>query len=1066
MAARSGSFGGSLNPFGGGTLGGFSQYDIGSNLAELEVYRVEVAWGNGTATDDQYVAALTKAVGATDPETRDRESAQNRLDDAVYRIGRSKASTTGLDALIAFDQSAIGKMNESNLRYRDVKESLDSELAQRRSRDYGTLVRDYNAGKISTQKLADWVGTALKTIDPSDPDYLNWTSTKEDLSQRLKSEADEKIYQDFQMGRLKGPAFLTYLNKRKAEYDPSSPEFADWTRRVEDGTKQVKDAEQSAKDTAFFNLYEEGKKSDHAYLTYLRNRIDGMAPDDPDRAAWKHRLNQAAFSLAEDKLRFDVERGKQPTSKLVSFYKNYQRTLNPGSSEYRQISRSLRALGSGGSSGGGGGGGGSRRSSSSSGGGTSTLGTKSAPKLISPKSSLHDLVSVLRVNVNGSKTSSRTATKALDLNIDTLQNARQRGDDVWLFQDPRKPGQMIAGKYPDGSPMLDSKGKAVMVPGSAYMPVSDDAYTTLLGLKTQMHYDLAGKALADHDAAGYFYQLKMATNNEDRARLVNSQAVDAANRKFYDAADAGIDIALRTGDFATAINLAKQLQTQLDGALSDPMLDETRRTRLQTLSDKLKDNPLLPQVVPTTFDKNGNPTSWQQVGGAVDMDGTSFDSAGNVTSVALKPGWHFSLDNTDSTGTAKWGLAYDDVQDGSWDASHVTVHTTYGGKVVTGEVKLRTAPFNPTMFANTPDGMVRTDVGGSYITYTDERGAQVRAYSLDGDSWIRATNGAVPSLSLDVELEPKTDANGTSFLDKSTKEVVFTKNKDGSVTNNTAYFDAHPEAVDFYGVKNLKKRQATLGRVTTHEADGSLKQGQFVSGSEEQYLYATGRSTLKGKSGIVGGKGGEEVGGPGQYMQIVTKSSSGRLNFTDSKDPFGQERDNGSRGRSARPGGDDSFAYGTNASTVSSKSALKKPSTNPKKLNTTARKAAAYGEDAGSLTRPMSSGQYGPPTPSIRSQLPSDTPSRYDGVGLRGYTGMPQNLKATPGPSLTAPRTAPKVPPALKTKAPVKITTPKRPAPKAPSSKPIVHRTVTVRPKTATKPRQTSTITTNRNTAL
>ncbi|MEI6357304.1 MAG: hypothetical protein WCP53_09395, partial [Verrucomicrobiota bacterium] len=109
--ARTGSFGGSLNPFGGGSISNLSAYNIGSNLAELEVYRTEVAWGNGTATDDQYIAALNKAVDMTDPNSRARETAQNRLDDAVYRIGRSKADAIGLDALIAFDQQALVKMS-------------------------------------------------------------------------------------------------------------------------------------------------------------------------------------------------------------------------------------------------------------------------------------------------------------------------------------------------------------------------------------------------------------------------------------------------------------------------------------------------------------------------------------------------------------------------------------------------------------------------------------------------------------------------------------------------------------------------------------------------------------------------------------------------------------------------------------------------------------------------------------------------------------------------------------------------------------------------------------------
>lgn len=997
--ARAGSFGGGLNPFGAGSLGGFSQYDIASNLAELEVYKVEVAWGNGTASDDQYLAALTKALGATSPDTRDHESAQNRLDDATYRIGRSKASGKGLDDLIAWDQSAIAKMSTDNLRYRDVKDSLDSEYAQRRSRDYGDLIRRYNNGEISTQKLVDWVGTSLKTISADDPDYKNWTSTRDELAQRLKGEADAKVYQDYQQGRMKGPAFLAYLADRRDSFAHESPEYADWTRKIEDATKQVKSADQAKKDTAFFSSYEEGHKSDKQYLSYLRDRIGGMEPDDPDRASWKHRLTQAAFSLAEDQLRFNVQRGKSPVSKLVTFYKNYQRTLNPGSAEYRTIARNLLTLhaGSGSSGGGGGrrsGGGGSGGGSGGGGGGVSSLGAKGSPKLISPSYTLNNILPLLSVNVNGSKGNVRTATKALDLNIDSLQNARQRGDTVWLFQDPRKPGQLTAGKNPDGSPMLDSKGKAVMVPGSSYLKVSDEAYANLLSIKTGLHYDLAAKALAHHDAAGYYYQLKLATNNEDRIRLVSSQHVDNENRKFYDAAQNGIDLAMRTGDWATAINIAKQLQGGLDSALNNPMLDDTRRDHLQAMADKLAGNPLLPQVVSTDGGK-----TFQRVGGAIDLDNSSFDSQGNVTAVSLQPGWHFTLDKTDKTGKADWGLSHDDVQDGTWEQNHVIVHTTYGGKVVTGEVERRTAPFNNTMFANTPDGMVRTDVGGQYVTYTDEHGAAVKAYSMDGMTWVRSTTGLAPSLSLNTELKQTSDAQGTHFVDKTTGEIVFTKNPDGSTTKNGAYFDAHPESVDWYGMGDLRKRQANLGRVATTNADGAMKQGQFVSGAEEQYLYSTGRSSLKGKNGIVGGVGGVSVGAPGQAMQVVTMSSSGALNFTGSSDPFGQERDTGARGQAQRPGREDSFAYGSN---VSSPNALKKPATKRAPL-TGQRKATALGESMADIQPrgPAVNAYTGFVTPSIKSQLPADTPDRYDGVGLKSYTGMPANLKATtPLPNL------------------------------------------------------------------
>ena len=108
---------------------------------------------------------------------------------------------------------------------------------------------------------------------------------------------------------------------------------------------------------------------------------------------------------------------------------------------------------------------------------------------------------------------------------------------------------MIPGLNPDGSPMLDSKGKPVMVPGSAYLPVTDQAYSNLLGLQVDLHYQLAGLALASNDAKGYFYQLKLANNGADAQRLADAQYIARSNQTFYDAAQKGIDLAMKTGDF-------------------------------------------------------------------------------------------------------------------------------------------------------------------------------------------------------------------------------------------------------------------------------------------------------------------------------------------------------------------------------------------------------------------------------------------------------------------------------------------------------------------------------------
>ncbi len=1011
--ARGGSFGGTLDPFGSGALGGFSQYEIGSNLAELEVYRVEVAWGNGTATDEQYIEALTKAVNATDPETRDRESAQNRLDDVVYRIGRSVAEEAGLDQLIAFDQSAIAKMNPDNLRYRSVKDALDSELAERRSRDYGDLVREYNDGKVSTQKLVDWVTDALKGVEPDDPDYEHWTDTADDLADRLKSEKDEKVYQDYQQGRMKPAAFLAYLTGRRDEFDPTSPQFDDWSRRVEDATKQIKNDELAKKDQAFFNAYELGHKSDAQYLAYLRKRIDGMDADDPDLGAWKHRLTQAAFSLAEDKLRFDVQRGKAPESKLRQFYKNYQRTLNPGSAEYRQIARALMSLG-------GGGGGGGGTAGKGKWGGVSKLGGKGSPKLIDPKYTLDNILPLLQINLSSkNKKATDAAVKALDLNVDRLGNARQRGDSVWLFQDPRKPGQMIAGRNPDGSPMLDSKGKPVMVPGSAYLQTGDQAYANLLGLKTDQYYQQAALSLASHDAKGLYYNLKLAANAEDRQRLVDSQAIERGNRTFYDKAQQGIDLALKTGDYAAAANLALAVQDRLNGDLANPMLDDTRRDRLENLSEKLGKNPLLPQVDPLTG---------QRIGGAIDLDNSSLDAEGNFTSVALLPGWHQVLDRTNERGAPDWGLVYDDVQDGTWEQEHVKVYTTYGGAIVAGEVKVRQAPVNASIVAKVPDGAIRSDTGTMFITYTDEHGRQVKAYSIDGTTWIRSLTGAPPQLELGIDLTKQSTPDGDIYVDPA-GETVFKQNTDGSFAKNDAYFEANPGAVDWYGMANLRKRQATLGRVKTTKADGSQREGQFVSGEEERYIFGA-------RSGI---GGGVDVGAKGQAMQVVVMSDSGELNLTSMgfKGP-----DTGVRGGGGML---DTFDRAK-----------------PPKLTKDVAKGRGLTVNAstGFVTSrggPNVNASTGFVVPTVKQQLPANTPDLFEGVGFARTATVPALTPST-RPTLGPSNVRAVLPPAPAIKGVRALPKPvaKKPAP-LPDKTRVTKRT---------KPRTTSTVVRGTSTAL
>lgn len=853
MASRKGGFSGGLNPFGSGSLGGLGQYDIGANLADLEVYKTEVAWGNGLATNAEYVAALTKAVNATNAGTHQREAAQNKLDDAVYRIDRSNAETAGLDQLIAFDTSAMAKMKPDNLRYQQVKNSLDSEMAQRRSRDYGKLVTDYNAGKTSTESLLAWVKTTVGTLAADAPDLQSWTSVQTDLSDRLVTEKDSKVYQDYQQGRMKPPEFVAYLTSRRDSYQPASPQYADWSRKLEDANKQIKDADQAKKDSAFFNRYDEGKVSDITYQAYLRTRIAGMQPDDPQKAEWQHRLTQATFSLAEDKLRFAVQMSKTVgaantnTARLVSFYQAYRRTLNPGSAEWRTITRNLDALhagggvtsGSGGSGGGSGGSSGGRKGAKSSKYGTpgnALLGGPplvAAGKAISPKYTLTNILGLFVINPTGKKKDVAAAKKYLDLNTQSLHNAMQTQDAVWLFHDPRRPGATVAELDPQGNPT----GRRV--PGSAYLPVTSEAMANLLTVTSGNFMALAHAALVKGDSGQYAYNLKRAGELLDNARTVDAQYRAQNWESWYKATSTAVDNATKAGDYGTAVRLSLDLAARLAAEQQNPYLDDTRRTRLDELGTKLANNPLMPTVNP---------------------DGSMMEGAVNLSAlsngeVVLNPGWHHVL-SQDSAGRPTWGPVYDSKQDGSWDATHVTVHTTLGNQIVTGEVTKTNAAVNPLVYIKTADGWITipSPQGATEIHYADEHGRLVRAYSLDGQTWISPAPGMpAPTIELNAQLTQVQNPDGSLiYVDATTGETVFTQSG-GGWKPEAAYFSANPTAVSWYG----------------------------QSAWEQQKIVEPAYDRMPGSEYRRLDPNNMDVGGVGQHMTLADTSPSGVVNFVD-----------------------------------------------------------------------------------------------------------------------------------------------------------------------------------------
>jgi hypothetical protein len=950
MATRRGGFSGGLNPFGGGSLGNLSQYDIGADLADLEVYKVEVAWGNGLATDEAYLAALTKSRDATDPNTQRRESAQNKLDDAVYRIGRSVEEAKGIDQLIAFDTAAIAKMQPDNLRYRGVKDSLDSEMAQRRSRDYGKLVVDYNAGKTSSASLLTWVKATLAGIASDAPDYQNWSNVSAELADRIVSEKDSTIYQDFQRGRIKAPEFLAYLTARRNSYETASPQYAEWARKLEDATQQVKDTAQSAKDSAFFNRYQEGKVSDQTYLTYLRDRLNTMPSDDPQREEWQHRLTQATFSLAEDKLRFDVQKGKAPVGRLISFYQAYRRTLNPESAEWRTVTRNLDALGRGASvRRAGGGGGGSSAGTGNAGAVLGTLELGAGPaltdhgKAINPKYSLSNILGLFAINPTGGKKDIKAANDFLALNKQSLGNALRAGDQVWLFFDPRTPGATVAELDPQGKPT----GRRIR--GSAYLEVQSEAYSNLLTVESSNFMGAAEYALANGKYGDYAAGLRRAAEALDQARIADAQYRGQNWDSWYKGASTAVDNAMKAGDYGAAMALSIELLGRLKKESANPYLDDTRRAKLDTIGEKLAANPIMPST-----DGLGN----------IIAEGALRLSNGEVI---LNPGWHHVLDAV-KNGKPDWGLTFDTNLDPlAWGKSHVTVQTTLGERVVTGEVSLSQSDVAPLSYIHTESGVVPVSMPGHTlsISFLDEHGQIVRAYSIDdGKSWINPGMGmGAPFVEVNADLHEST-IDGVTRLVDGNNDVAATQNAKGEWVLDNGFTASNPGVLSWYGQRRW-------------EAESASQAGRTA-------LYNTGSAAVsvldRYDPALM------DVGGPGLHMMLVPTGPSG-VNLVSSAFLPAVAR-----------------AQQLDTARISSWTLAGTPS-DP--WQTAGQRQATAGFSSWMIASPPTT------QASLARQLPPDTPARYDGLG--GFTLRPPSLPVshpTVLPALTPPALIP--PPALR----------------------------------------------------
>jgi hypothetical protein len=778
--AGSGSFSTTKNPWGSssGSLGGYS---IASSAAEWDLYAAQMGWTNGNVSDEDYLIAVRKALAAAPPHTTTYLTAQNRVEDAEYSIGRKSADVQGLDALIAYDQVALAKMNPDNQHAKTVKQTLDGELATARSRDYGKLVDQVNNGTLKTQALLDWVNTTVSTLPADAPDKNDWGQAQQSLSERVTDEKDSQVYQDYQNDHMTGDLFIAYVTARRDSYDPQSEKYKDWSRRLEDATKNVSDAKFAKEDSAFFNLYNEGKKSDKDYLGYIKTRLDSMTEGDQQYEEWRHRYTTAAFSIAEDQLTYDVQHKKRPVSALVAFYKHYALGLDHGSAEWRQVQNKIDALK--GYRGGGGGG-----ASASEGVGSATAGITG--KVISGQYTLDTTLPAITPNPYAKPKDQKAALAAWSDNHDRLSAAISEGDTTWMFLDPTTGGEVE-------------------------MPTSSKALANMEAAIASYHYTLGQIAAAQGNQTLFFTETGKGDDADKRARDAYADITVKDNQQRWDAAQATIDWASKTGDAKTIYNAALGAIAVINQDLADPSLSDARRKTLEALAEKWASNPVLPQYTIEYNPDGSEKFSWQS-GGAINKDASTFDpNTGEMTNMVTNPGWHFLLDKSlNSNDELGHGWVQDPADDQVWQENHMTVTVKVGDKDVTGDVTVHAASANTKVYANVDGVYTQIDVPGaastpngslvSEVQWIDQFGHLQKAYSLDGKTFIGSADGISPpmiQLAPGLKLTQSYDKAGNLIMQDEEGNAVLQQNAStGAYALNDDYVTAHPEALGWFNM--------------------------------------------------------------------------------------------------------------------------------------------------------------------------------------------------------------------------------------------------------------------------
>lgn len=356
---RGGGFSTGFGPYktGGGDFGRYSIGDDGSDVAYMEKYSAEVAWNNGTITDDTYIAALRKYLGTTEKGTTQRVSAENDLDDAIYTIGRNRivrsvnqAATTdqriaGLSRLIAYDRRRLSGMVGDNEQTRELRDRIGEAQSQIRDGRYSELIRRFNNGDLSLEAMLAFSRRALAQSRGT-PDQEKWAAAITEWQGRIDNEVLADLYQTYEQKPTKanGQAILSHLRGQLGELNPQSPEAQEMQRSIEDLTKRLQSDEIARQDSIMYARQQAGTVSTSEYLTYLRERVTKETPGTSGYRQARTTLLNETFRLGEDRVLDKLETGDIEAGEAIGFYRGYMASMDPGSEKYRDLQKRIDNL--------------------------------------------------------------------------------------------------------------------------------------------------------------------------------------------------------------------------------------------------------------------------------------------------------------------------------------------------------------------------------------------------------------------------------------------------------------------------------------------------------------------------------------------------------------------------------------------------------------------------------------------------------------------------------------------------------------------------------------------------